>query len=314
MEFIGFSERMKAIIDGKGLSQKAAAAYLNIAETQLSRYLRGQVPDPQKLVRIAEWGGVSIDWLLSGKDPLQRMSELLLHQDKKQSSSAPVIASDDGQDFQDLALLWSKLDQPARQRLLYILTNFKAANIPVLDSLEILLQVLALQGSHPNRKVRIQKSAMLWTDVNLLCGNGLTPKDRKHFSKEVERRSKVLRKRVTQARASLGKTVGSIDKKVQLRLRRAFKKISQTLEQVFEDARSKKPSQEVLVGLSNECLAIAKIYPDGELSLVNADTSQIEVVKMSLLQELGDLHKTKMTKKAWEEWKRKMIHRLTGLG
>jgi transcriptional regulator with XRE-family HTH domain len=36
-------------------------------QNYISRYERGRVPNPELLLRIAEFGKVSVDWLLTGK-------------------------------------------------------------------------------------------------------------------------------------------------------------------------------------------------------------------------------------------------------
>ncbi|MEQ1844382.1 MAG: helix-turn-helix transcriptional regulator [Nitrospira sp.] len=64
----GFGKRLKELIKTKGSTQRSAAEALGIPETQLSRYLIGQVPEPGKLFRIAQWAGCSMEWLLTGSD------------------------------------------------------------------------------------------------------------------------------------------------------------------------------------------------------------------------------------------------------
>src|SRR5919198_4675401 len=89
----GFSERLALVVArerGRGKKQ-AFARKIGVKPAQLSRYLKGQIPDPPVLVAIAEAGQVSLDWLLMGREPwgegsahllasqqlLQRLAQLL---------------------------------------------------------------------------------------------------------------------------------------------------------------------------------------------------------------------------------------------
>ena len=66
----GFSERLAHLIkqeDGRAKKQ-AFAQRIGVKPQQLSRYLKGQLPDAPTLLAIAEVGQVSIDWLLTGHE------------------------------------------------------------------------------------------------------------------------------------------------------------------------------------------------------------------------------------------------------
>jgi len=52
-----------------GETQKEFADRLDITQASISRYLRGQRPDRGSLQKVADCTGVSVDWLLTGKDP-----------------------------------------------------------------------------------------------------------------------------------------------------------------------------------------------------------------------------------------------------
>jgi transcriptional regulator with XRE-family HTH domain len=87
----GFGERLALVVArerGRGKKQ-AFARKIGVKPPQLSRYLKGQIPDPPVLVTIAQAGQVSLDWLLMGREPpderavhlvseqvLQRVSQL----------------------------------------------------------------------------------------------------------------------------------------------------------------------------------------------------------------------------------------------
>ena len=67
----GFGERLAHVVarePGRGKKQ-AFARKIGVKPAQLSRYLKGQIPDPPVLVAIAEAGQVSLDWLLMDRKP-----------------------------------------------------------------------------------------------------------------------------------------------------------------------------------------------------------------------------------------------------
>jgi transcriptional regulator with XRE-family HTH domain len=66
----GFSERLARLIQREsGRAKKQAfARKIGVKPQQLSRYLKGQVPDVLTLLAIAEVGQVSVDWLLTGRE------------------------------------------------------------------------------------------------------------------------------------------------------------------------------------------------------------------------------------------------------
>jgi transcriptional regulator with XRE-family HTH domain len=63
-----FSERL-ASLRFSGETQKEFADRLGMTQASVSRYLRHQNPDREALQKIADRTGVSVDWLLSGKEP-----------------------------------------------------------------------------------------------------------------------------------------------------------------------------------------------------------------------------------------------------
>jgi transcriptional regulator with XRE-family HTH domain len=67
----GFSRRLALLIQregGRGKKQ-AFARKIRVKPQQLSRYLKGQIPDAPTLLAIAAVGQVSVDWLLTGREP-----------------------------------------------------------------------------------------------------------------------------------------------------------------------------------------------------------------------------------------------------
>ncbi len=59
-------ERIRAVRGGQTQVQFAQALGVK-KQNYISRYERGRIPSPALLVRIAEMGRVSVDWLLTGK-------------------------------------------------------------------------------------------------------------------------------------------------------------------------------------------------------------------------------------------------------
>src|SRR5215468_7113858 len=70
----GFSERLAHLIKQEGgrAKKQAFARRIGVKPQQLSRYLKGQLPDAPILLAIAEVGQVSIDWLLTGREVRSR--------------------------------------------------------------------------------------------------------------------------------------------------------------------------------------------------------------------------------------------------
>ena len=66
----GFSARLAHLITHEGgrAKKQAFARRIGVKPQQLSRYLKGQLPDAPTLLAIAEVGQVSVDWLLTGRE------------------------------------------------------------------------------------------------------------------------------------------------------------------------------------------------------------------------------------------------------
>jgi len=62
----GFGARLAQLIarEPGRAKQRAFAKKIGVKPQQLSRYLKGQIPDPPTLLRIAKVAEVSTDWLL----------------------------------------------------------------------------------------------------------------------------------------------------------------------------------------------------------------------------------------------------------
>lgn len=56
------------MIRGK-MTQEEFAKKIKIKQSNVSRYERGRVPKPDVLMKIARFANVSIEWLLTGREP-----------------------------------------------------------------------------------------------------------------------------------------------------------------------------------------------------------------------------------------------------
>lgn len=61
-----FAARLRSVLSGQ--TQKDVADRLDIPRPQLSRYFNGQVPEARILLKMAQHFGVSIEWLLTGRN------------------------------------------------------------------------------------------------------------------------------------------------------------------------------------------------------------------------------------------------------
>ena len=69
MDYTTFQERLKALMDSHGYGMKSLADKMNITSATLSRYLSGhRSPDLPYVVKLAEFFGVSVDWILGLND------------------------------------------------------------------------------------------------------------------------------------------------------------------------------------------------------------------------------------------------------
>ncbi len=65
MDYTAFRHNLRQLIQSRGKSVKCFSMDINITEATISRYLSGsRTPDLPYVVKIAEYFGVSVDWLL----------------------------------------------------------------------------------------------------------------------------------------------------------------------------------------------------------------------------------------------------------
>ena len=72
-------DRIKKSLECKGMSQRQLADSLDMTETSISRYIRGQrIPSAQIIGRIANAIGVTTDYLITGKTEPTKHVEMIV--------------------------------------------------------------------------------------------------------------------------------------------------------------------------------------------------------------------------------------------
>ena len=62
----GFSERLKSLMDAKGITNKALADMIGVSPTMIGKYLKGAEPDKEKQSKIASALGTTEQYLMNG--------------------------------------------------------------------------------------------------------------------------------------------------------------------------------------------------------------------------------------------------------
>lgn len=69
MDYSIFQARLKQLMESRGLNNRALADEVNITTAALSRYLtKERTPDLKYIVKLSDYFGVSVDWLLGLND------------------------------------------------------------------------------------------------------------------------------------------------------------------------------------------------------------------------------------------------------
>lgn len=76
MSFDGFSERLKSVLTEGKYTQKEAAEIINISEHSFTKYLNGRIPQTEILYKIALLYDKTMEWFLTGKDPIVPTCEI----------------------------------------------------------------------------------------------------------------------------------------------------------------------------------------------------------------------------------------------
>lgn len=105
MDYSIFQTRLKQLMDSRGLNNKSLADDVNITTAALSRYLTGhRTPDLKYVVKLAEYFGVSVDWLIGINDDRYEVLP---------------------QDIQEIAYLYSLADSDDRKVVQAVLNKYK---------------------------------------------------------------------------------------------------------------------------------------------------------------------------------------------
>lgn len=105
MDYSIFQTRLKQLMDSRGLNNKSLADDVNITTAALSRYLTGhRTPDLKYVVKLSEYFGVSIDWLLGINDDRYEVLP---------------------QEIQEIAYLYSLADSDDRKVVQAVLNKYK---------------------------------------------------------------------------------------------------------------------------------------------------------------------------------------------
>ena len=67
---VNFSGRFKSLCESSGKTQKKLAELLGTSESALVNYKKDRIPEADVLLRIAKHFNVSIEWLLTGNEPV----------------------------------------------------------------------------------------------------------------------------------------------------------------------------------------------------------------------------------------------------
>lgn len=75
MSFDDFSKRLKYVLNDGKYTQKEAAEKINISEHSFTKYLNGRIPQAIILYKIALLYDKTMEWFLTGKDPMSSICE-----------------------------------------------------------------------------------------------------------------------------------------------------------------------------------------------------------------------------------------------
>ena len=110
MSAVSLAYRIRQIMRENGLTQQQLSEVLGISQPSVSLYLQGRMPPADVLHRIAQIGGASMEWLLTGILPGEegnRVSE----------NSVPYGSS------QVFADLWRRLPSAIQQDMITLLRH-----------------------------------------------------------------------------------------------------------------------------------------------------------------------------------------------
>jgi len=102
-----FKKQLQKLMDREGLNQQEMAQLLGVSQPAISLYLRGRIPPAEILMKMAQLGHTTVDWLLTGNTP----------------SSIPRVREPISQYGSEYTLLsyWRELKPEARSSLLSLI-------------------------------------------------------------------------------------------------------------------------------------------------------------------------------------------------
>ncbi len=296
-----FGVRLRGLIEGKGLTQKAAAASLGIPIPQMSRYLNGQTPDPAKLLTIAAWGGTTIEWLLTGKDLVSELAEM--REASQSTGQSGAKGEKDQLEWKQLERAWPMLDPVSRGVLLRIITEvleprgFRA----VLEYLQIVEHLMQMNAKNLNRSTKLQKRAAIISDVLLMCMSGLDAAERDVVSKEFERTYRKNIRRLIWGSSTEG--LGNAQRAKKGAHRGAMERtMDKRIKAILERARSKALNSDELNELGNQSVTIARLFRAKDLTVDDSGAKQLGRLKKVLMKDLAQLHEWEFTEESWTEY------------
>ena len=112
LDKIQMSERIQQIMKNVGITQKGLANYLNISQPAISLYLQGRMPPADILLKIAQLGDTTVEWILTGETD---SSPQIL----KIGEETTVYGSD-----RILHELWNQIPENTRHTFITLLKQF----------------------------------------------------------------------------------------------------------------------------------------------------------------------------------------------
>lgn len=85
--------RIKLILERAGMTQRALAEKLEVTDPTVSAYIRGTAGIPADVYAVvSEIGGVSIDWIITGKEESKLEPPTVSEKEERYSSEALTVA------------------------------------------------------------------------------------------------------------------------------------------------------------------------------------------------------------------------------
>ena len=288
----GFVQRLRMLIHDKGLTHRAAAKALGVAETQMSRYFLGQIPEPGKLLRIAQWGGCTLEWLLTGQEGSTQPNQKIAP--ASQVAKSPVTQEPQLASFLNR---WEELDSASKHRVITVLALLKDSSLH--DQLFLVLDVLPLIAPPAKHRVKLsvvaRRLAVPLALFTIACTKHLSLKDRELFwdlflkkgmmgaglAFDLENLTRLLNAGVT--------------------FRMAIRKVAEThLADVILRHSSGPASENAIKETVNTLLYIASATPRGDLSTIPAWTKEEkEELKRYAFKKLVSATSAATKKREW---------------